>query len=48
MTTPERDALDELLAGMETEHGPADEGEIAAIIQRLTELAVTRPGGGGG
>lgn len=32
----ERDALDDLLAQMETEHGPVDEAEVAAIIDRIT------------
>jgi hypothetical protein len=33
----ERDALDELLARMEAEHGPVDEDEVAAILARLGE-----------
>ncbi|WP_163541733.1 CopG family transcriptional regulator [Occultella kanbiaonis] len=32
----ERDALDDLLAEMEAEHGPVDETEVAAILNRLT------------
>lgn len=32
----ERDALDDLLAEMTAEHGPVDETEIAAILDRLT------------
>lgn len=31
----ERDALDELIAQMEAEHGPVDEDQIAGIMQRL-------------
>lgn len=31
----ERDALDDLLAQMEAEHGPVDEDEVAAIMRRL-------------
>ncbi len=31
----ERDALADLLAQMEAEHGPVDEGEVAAILGRL-------------
>jgi hypothetical protein len=32
----ERDALDDVLARMEADHGPVDEGEVAAILRRLT------------
>jgi hypothetical protein len=32
----ERDALDDILAQMEAEHGPVDEAEVAAIMDRLT------------
>lgn len=32
----ERDALNDILAQMETEHGPVDEAEVAAIVDRLT------------
>lgn len=32
----ERDALDDALARMEAEHGPVDEAEVAAIMERLT------------
>ncbi|GAA4399443.1 hypothetical protein [Tsukamurella soli] len=31
----ERDALDDILADMESAHGPVDEAEVAAIMQRL-------------
>ena len=31
----ERDALDELIAQMEAEHGPVDEDPVAGIMQRL-------------
>ena len=31
----ERDALDELIAQMEAEHGPVDEDQVAGIMQRL-------------
>jgi hypothetical protein len=31
----ERDALDDLIAQMETEHGPVEEAEVAAIMERL-------------
>lgn len=31
----ERDALDEILAGLEAEHGAVDEAEVAAILARL-------------
>lgn len=31
----ERDALADLLAQMETEHGPVDEAEVAAIMEQL-------------
>ena len=31
----ERDALDDVLARMEAEHGPADERDVAAILGRL-------------
>jgi len=31
-----RDALDDLLTGMEAEHGPVDEAELARIIKRLS------------
>lgn len=31
----ERDALDELIARMEAEHGPVDEDQVAGIMQRL-------------
>lgn len=33
----ERDALGDLLAEMEAEHGPVDEAEVAAIMDRLTK-----------
>ncbi|MFT4163766.1 MAG: hypothetical protein QM650_00815 [Microlunatus sp.] len=33
----ERDALDDILASMEEQHGPVDEGEVAAIMERLAE-----------
>lgn len=32
----QRDALNDLLAQMKTEHGPVDETEVAAIMDRLT------------
>lgn len=32
----ERDALDDVLARMEAEHGPVDEDEVTAILGRLT------------
>lgn len=32
----ERDALDDLLAQMEAEHGPVDEDEVASLMARLT------------
>lgn len=32
----ERDALDDILAEMEQEHGPVDEAEVAAIMDRLS------------
>ncbi|HWC24636.1 MAG TPA: CopG family transcriptional regulator [Flexivirga sp.] len=32
----ERDALDDLLAEMTAQHGPVDEAEVAAIMDRLT------------
>lgn len=32
----ERDAMDDLLAAMEARHGPVDEAEVAAIMERLT------------
>lgn len=32
----ERDALDDMLTQMEAEHGPVDEGEVAAILERLS------------
>jgi hypothetical protein len=31
----ERDALDDILAELEAEHGPVDEAEVTAILQRL-------------
>jgi len=31
----ERDALDDVLARMEAKHGPVDEAEVAAIMERL-------------
>lgn len=31
----ERDALDDVLARLEAEHGPADEAQVAAILERL-------------
>ncbi|MFC6704835.1 CopG family transcriptional regulator [Flexivirga alba] len=31
----ERDALGDLLSEMEAEHGPVDEAEVAAIMDRL-------------
>ncbi len=31
----ERDALDDILARMETEHGRVDEAEVKAILERL-------------
>jgi hypothetical protein len=31
----ERDALTDLLAEMETEHGPVDDAEVADILSRL-------------
>lgn len=31
----ERDALDDILARMEVEHGPVDEDEVDAILSRL-------------
>ncbi len=31
----ERDALDDILAEMEAGHGPVDEAEVAAIMDRL-------------
>jgi hypothetical protein len=31
----ERDALDDVLARMQAEHGPVDEDAVAAIMQRL-------------
>ncbi len=31
----ERDALDDVLARMEAAHGPVDEDEVAAILDRL-------------
>ena len=37
----QRDALDELLADMEAEHGPVDEGEVEQIMGRLVLLAGT-------
>ncbi|MCL2455739.1 MAG: CopG family transcriptional regulator [Micrococcales bacterium] len=33
----ERDALDDVLARMEAEHGPVDDDEITAIMGRLAE-----------
>lgn len=33
----ERDALDDALARMVAEHGPVDEVEVAAIMDRLAE-----------
>lgn len=33
----ERDALAEALARMEAEHGPVDEAEVAAILERLAQ-----------
>jgi Arc/MetJ-type ribon-helix-helix transcriptional regulator len=32
----ERDALDDVLARMEVEHGPVDRAEVDAIAERLT------------
>lgn len=32
----ERDALDDVLASMEAEHGPVDEAEVEAILARLS------------
>ena len=32
----ERDALDDMIARMEAEHGPVDEDAVAAIVVRLT------------
>jgi hypothetical protein len=31
-----RDALDDILARMEAEHGPVDEAEVEAIMRRMT------------
>jgi len=31
----ERDALDETIARLEAEHGPADEAEVAALMARF-------------
>lgn len=31
----ERDALDDILAQMQAQHGPVDEAEVAAILSRL-------------
>lgn len=31
----ERDALDDVLAQMEVDHGPVDEAEVALIMERL-------------
>lgn len=31
----QRDALGDILAQMDTQHGPADEAEVAAIMERL-------------
>ncbi len=31
----ERDALDDILADMESQHGPVDEDDVAAIMGRL-------------
>lgn len=33
----ERDALDDILAQMDDEHGPVDEAEVAAIMERLAQ-----------
>lgn len=33
----ERDALDDVLAEMEAAQGPADEGEVTAILERLAQ-----------
>ena len=33
----ERDALDDILAGMEERYGPVDEDEVTAIMERLAE-----------
>ena len=33
----ERDALDEILARMEDEHGPVDEARVAAIMNLLAQ-----------
>jgi hypothetical protein len=32
----ERDALDDVLAQMETDHGPVDDDEVAEVLGRLT------------
>ncbi|MCL2464450.1 MAG: CopG family transcriptional regulator [Micrococcales bacterium] len=32
----ERDALDDVLADMERQHGPVDEDEVSAIMRRLS------------
>jgi hypothetical protein len=33
----ERDALDDILASMEAEHGPADEAAVVAVMERLAQ-----------
>lgn len=33
----ERDALDDVLAEMAAAHGPADEGELTTILERLAQ-----------
>lgn len=38
---PQQDALEELLAGMEAEHGPVDEREVEQIMGRLVRWGGT-------